>query len=358
MEALNPVLDGITRAYAMFAQMKNMERQDQHLRLAEQEAQRRSEADGFRQQVEDINARARLLEMGTPLGPGGMLERRATVDAGGMPGQAAPIEFSYAEKPDPSKVLTYRGRDGQPVSVVPYTRQEREKMALDQFRGQKQAELELRSQMEESELRRRGVAIPEQLAARLGVPGLAGRVVPATELDSLVRAGAYMTAMTQKPEDPVQSVQMVTNDKGDATPVVVRRSGKVETGAPMKGAGKTARPPRAAGKGKVGDGRLKDKDANEAEVKYTKVKAALEAAAQEIASIEQSLKGTFFDSNPSEKQRARLEALRSVVTTNKLLLPVYERQMNAARGSASANSGPEPKKSKEQNKPADPLGIR
>lgn len=374
MEALNPVLDGITRAYAMFAQMQTMKRQDEHLRLAEREMQRRSESDNLRQQVEDINARARLLEMGTPLGPGGMLERRATVDAGSMPGQAAPIEFNYAERPDPSKVLSYKGRDGQTTSIVPFTREEREKMALDHFKSQKQAELDLRSQMEDAELRRRGIAIPEQLASRLGVPGLAGRVVPATELDSLIRAGAYFTAMNQKPEDPVQSVQMVTNDRGDATPVVVRRSGKVETGAPMKGAGKTARPPRGSGAGNGAQQRYEEKrltalqkEHDSLQVKEHQAWADSEAAKEEIAAATEELK-TLQPGKPGyaaakareAKARAKYTSSRSLAQS---LLQQKQSLLQRKEGlTGGAGSGKDPlgvlgTLSRGAAKKTDPLGL-
>lgn len=143
-----PGLNGIIQAYSLFHQMQGQKRADEHLAMqkAELEMQKQRDADmkaarDQQQQAQDLEIRAKLLDMGTPL-VGGMLEKQGTIDAGTMPGMNAPMPFTYATKPDPSKVLKYKD-----LAIVPHSKQDRQRMAMEQLQAEQQVKLAYETQL-------------------------------------------------------------------------------------------------------------------------------------------------------------------------------------------------------------------
>lgn len=206
-------------------------------------------------QMEDLRATDLLTRMGRPV-TAGVVEETVKTGVGSLP-SSIQIDQPLVRKADASRTVKYKTRDGRTIESELLTPAEQKQRAREDLQG----ELAMRNESSLDRMRREATLKAEMEQqngvdpTQFGLPNL-GRKVPVTELDSLARASAYRANTESlikqrgaRPEDPIQTVLSPTDDAGNVTPVIVRKSGKVERGAPIQGAGKKARVKSSDGSG-------------------------------------------------------------------------------------------------------------
>ena len=349
-----PGLNGIIQAYSLFHQMQGQKRADEHLAMqkAELEMQKQRDADmktarDQQQQAQDLEIRAKLLDMGTPL-VGGMLEKQGIMPADSMPGMNAPMPFTYAEKPDPSKVLKYKD-----LAIVPHSKQDRQRMAMEQFQAEQQAKLAYEAQL--AAVKRQMESIPAPSWAQefgfqpgtmlptSAVTALAGTRQQGLHEQFTAKENAADRASREKIAVAGQEAANARNERTNAT--------RMAAAAAKKGAG--AGP--TAGQAAVQQ-RHEDRMLTRAEENESKAWAEVAKHEETIARLTESNTGLF--SSWSEKEKAALAKAKSDAQGARIRAEAFMRQKQAlmqkqnpgaAKQSTAAPSTP--------GKRPDPLGI-
>lgn len=238
---INPVLSGLMRGAALGQMIRRnaMERE-----LMERQRVR----DEREAQMEDLRATDLLTRMGRPI-IGGAVEETMKTGVDSLP-SSIKIDQPLIRKADASRTVKYKTRDGRTIESELLTPAEQKRMAREDLQG----ELAMRNESALDRMRREAT-LKAQMEQENGIDpalfGLAGdgRKRSPEHVAALVRAAEYRANTESlikqrgaRPEDPIQTVFHTTNDAGDVTPVIVRKSGKTATGEVLRGAGKKARP--------------------------------------------------------------------------------------------------------------------
>lgn len=217
-----PGLGGIIQAYQIFNQIQGQRRAEEQMVLEKEalaqrksESEQRKENQRLQQEMQDVEMRAKMLELGRPL-VNGLDVRQGEVAAGTMPGMAAPIPYEYGVKPDPAQVLKYKD-----LQVIPYSKKEREQQALEQYNAKKAADLEALQQQElirqgiadqfkQAEAERNAIPLPAGVAEALGIaPGTRLPIAAAGPLIGQVQS-------TKRAEGERKSREQIAKDNREA----------------------------------------------------------------------------------------------------------------------------------------------
>lgn len=221
---VHSILQGILTGYSVANQIRRAALEEARFQQEKEERERQA-------QIQDLEARLRLAAIGRPVIGGVVAEE--------VPGSAVP-------RMRPAKnTIKYKTKAGEVLEYEPYSPDELEQRRVNLERqlvsAKAKAETEAKLAARNDALKTFGVPIGKEISSALGLPEDM-RVLP-DELRIFASSAEEISRLKSKAEeakqDPVHQIASFSNDRGDATIVMVHKSGRMTTST-LKGAAKTA----------------------------------------------------------------------------------------------------------------------
>ncbi|HNY39491.1 MAG TPA: hypothetical protein PKJ41_03820 [Bryobacteraceae bacterium] len=325
---INPVLSGLLNGYAV----GNMLRRSA---MEKDQYERAKLRQDWADQAEDASIQSRLLAAGRPVEGGTVAEQMLAPRIEGAPESLQSGPTTIYRKPDSSRMVKYKTRDGRQLEYELYTPDEQFSRRLKEASLLSDAKTMAAISQKKKLLDEFGVQLPSEVASKLG-PGFQGKIDP-TQLSSIDDVLRAMQPPKQLPLHPITS----TNDNGDVvTDWHDPATGAIIATGHRPGAGRRTKEQPNAEAEKISD----DRTIN------TLVSRVIEDTAKAGGSLDDAVKNAWvyyqgdpaFKSNRGKVIRA-LNALRQRPTEDKSLSGLVS-QFKTSGKPSQTKSGSSPKR--------------